>query len=145
MAETMLKFVKVGQRMPEKRAADLRRTDFGEIYGEYPEADAAEQAARCSQCGIPYCQIHCPLHNNIPDWLMLTANGRLEEAYEVSSATNNMPEIFGILTNQLKGYTDQLAAVWAKDLADVNAQLTRLGLPQIDPKCAKAEGCGAVM
>ncbi|HTC18058.1 MAG TPA: NAD(P)-dependent oxidoreductase, partial [Stellaceae bacterium] len=72
--------------MPQKRAPAERRLDFKEIYGEFDAAKAAEQASRCSQCGIPFCQVHCPLQNNIPDWLMLTAEGRLEEAYEVSSA-----------------------------------------------------------
>ncbi|MBI1238198.1 MAG: NAD(P)-binding protein [Alphaproteobacteria bacterium] len=91
----MLKFVKIGPQMPEKRDAEARRGDFHEIYGEYITAKAEEQASRCSQCGVPFCQVHCPLHNNIPDWLKLTAEGRLEEAYEVSSATNNMPEVCG--------------------------------------------------
>ena len=80
MAGRMLKFVDVGQRMPDKRGALERRTDFGEIYQEFDPAAAADQASRCSQCGVPFCQVHCPLHNNIPDWLMLTAEGRMEEA-----------------------------------------------------------------
>lgn len=96
----MLKFVDVAMAMPDKRAADARRQDFDEIYREFAEAKAAEQSARCSQCGVPFCQVHCPLHNNIPDWLMLTAEGRLEEAYEISSATNNMPEICGRICPQ---------------------------------------------
>ena len=96
----LLQFVSVEQDMPAKRLADERRQDFREIYGEFDPAKASDQAARCSQCGIPYCQIHCPLQNNIPDWLMLTAQGRLEEAYEVSSATNNMPEICGRICPQ---------------------------------------------
>jgi len=100
MSNAMLKFVTVGQTMPRKRSADARRDDFEEIYDEFAEEKAAEQASRCSQCGIPYCQIHCPLQNNIPDWLMLTAEGRLEEAYEASSATNNMPEICGRICPQ---------------------------------------------
>ena len=76
MADTqMLKFVSVDRDMPEKRMPNLRRTDFREIYGEYAAEKAAEQAGRCSQCGVPYCQTHCPLHNNIPDWLRLTARG----------------------------------------------------------------------
>jgi glutamate synthase (NADPH/NADH) small chain len=100
MAERMLKFVTVPQAAPEKRPAEQRRGDFDEIYGDYARANAAEQAARCSQCGIPFCQVHCPLHNNIPDWLKLTAEGRLEEAYELSSATNNMPEICGRICPQ---------------------------------------------
>ncbi|MCR9070470.1 MAG: NAD(P)-dependent oxidoreductase [Alphaproteobacteria bacterium] len=98
--DRMLKFVGTEKRMPTKRAAEDRRTDFGEIYAEFDPAGAAEQAGRCSQCGVPYCQVHCPLQNNIPDWLMLTAEGRLEEAYEISSATNNFPEICGRICPQ---------------------------------------------
>ena len=101
MAEQpMLKFVSIERDMPEKRAADERRTDFHEIYAEYADAKAKEQASRCSQCGVPYCQSHCPLHNNIPDWLKLTAEGRLREAYEVSQATNTFPEICGRICPQ---------------------------------------------
>ena len=101
MAEQkMLKFVTVGKAMPQKRAADTRRMDFREIYGEYAAEKAAEQASRCSQCGVPYCQSHCPLHNNIPDWLRLTAEGRLQEAYEISQATNTFPEICGRICPQ---------------------------------------------
>jgi glutamate synthase (NADPH/NADH) small chain len=96
----MLKFVDVGRDMPEKREASLRREDFNEIYAEYADAKAKEQASRCSQCGVPYCQTHCPLHNNIPDWLMLTAEGRLREAYEISQATNTFPEICGRICPQ---------------------------------------------
>ena len=100
MANKMLKFVDVSQEMPEKRAAEHRREDFDEIYRRYNPDAAAEQASRCSQCGVPFCQVHCPVHNNIPDWLMLTAEGRLEEAFEVSSATNNLPEICGRICPQ---------------------------------------------
>ena len=98
--EPMLKFVQVERDMPQKRAAELRRTDFDEIYAEYADAKAKEQASRCSQCGVPYCQSHCPLHNNIPDWLRLTAEGRLREAYEISQATNTFPEICGRICPQ---------------------------------------------
>lgn len=98
--QKMLKFVTVGRDMPEKRVPDLRSQDFDEIYAEYARDKAEEQASRCSQCGVPYCQSHCPLHNNIPDWLRLTAEGRLEEAYEVSQATNTFPEICGRICPQ---------------------------------------------
>lgn len=98
--DRMLKFVHTHKKMPAKRAAEERRVDFGEIYNEFDAAGATEQASRCSQCGVPFCQVHCPLHNNIPDWLMLTAAGRMEEAYEVSSATNNFPEICGRICPQ---------------------------------------------
>lgn len=101
MAENkMLKFVQVERDMPEKRVPNLRTTDYDEIYQEYAATKAAEQASRCSQCGVPYCQTHCPLHNNIPDWLRLTAEGRLQEAYELSQATNTFPEICGRICPQ---------------------------------------------
>ena len=96
----MLQFVSRGKEMPEKRAATVRNADFHEIYREFAVQKAAEQASRCSQCGVPYCQSHCPLHNNIPDWLRLTAEGRLQEAYELSQATNSFPEICGRICPQ---------------------------------------------
>jgi glutamate synthase (NADPH/NADH) small chain len=99
-SQRMLRFVSVDKRMPDKRDAGARTEDFGEIYAEFDASRAAEQAGRCSQCGVPFCQVHCPLHNNIPDWLMLTANGRLEEAYEVASSTNTFPEICGRICPQ---------------------------------------------
>jgi len=98
--QKMLKFVTVGREMPEKRDASSRAQDFHEIYREFADRKAAEQASRCSQCGVPYCQSHCPLHNNIPDWLKLTAEGRLQEAYEISQATNTFPEICGRICPQ---------------------------------------------
>lgn len=100
MTAKMLKFATLAQRHPDKRAPALRRRDWGEVYDDFHPEAAAEQAARCSQCGVPFCQIHCPVSNNIPDWLTLTAEGRLREAYEVSSATNNMPEICGRICPQ---------------------------------------------
>ena len=100
MAQRMLKFISVGREMPEKRGADARARDFGEVYREYARAKAAEQSSRCSQCGVPFCQTHCPLHNNIPDWLKLTAEGRLREAYDLSQATNTFPEICGRICPQ---------------------------------------------
>jgi glutamate synthase (NADPH/NADH) small chain len=98
--QRMLQFVTVEKEMPEKRPPNLRAQDFHEIYREYAGQKAAEQAGRCSQCGVPYCQTHCPLHNNIPDWLRLTAEGRLQEAYELSQATNTFPEICGRICPQ---------------------------------------------
>ena len=100
MSADLLKFVELAQRRPPQRPAETRRRDFAEIYDEFAPERAAEQASRCSQCGIPFCQVHCPLHNNIPDWLKLTAEGRLEEAYELSSATNTFPEICGRICPQ---------------------------------------------
>ena len=98
--QKMLTFVNLGKEMPQKRDAYVRTSDFDEIYRDFAASKAAEQASRCSQCGVPYCQTHCPLHNNIPDWLRLTAEGRLEEAYELSQATNTFPEICGRICPQ---------------------------------------------
>ena len=100
MSEKMLKFVTTKGQTPEKTIASQRVKNFSEIYKDYILPKAEEQSSRCSQCGVPYCQIHCPLSNNIPDWLKLTAEGRLEEAYEISSATNNMPEVCGRICPQ---------------------------------------------
>ncbi len=100
MSDKMLKFVKIGQQNPPKREVSNRKDDFNEIYKEFIEEKAGEQASRCSQCGVPFCQVHCPLSNNIPDWLKLTAEGRLKEAYELSQSTNNMPEVCGRICPQ---------------------------------------------
>ncbi len=100
MADRMLQFVRLPQLQPEKRAVAERRADFDEIYRRFGPPEAARQASRCSQCGVPFCSVHCPLGNDIPDWLKLTAEGRLEEAYELSAATNNFPEICGRICPQ---------------------------------------------
>ena len=100
MKKKMLQFVDVKQETPEKRGTSTRKGDFNEIYNEFITDKAKEQSSRCSQCGVPFCQIHCPLSNNIPDWLKLTAEGRLKEAYEISQSTNNMPEVCGRICPQ---------------------------------------------
>jgi glutamate synthase (NADPH/NADH) small chain len=102
MTNKMLKFIKIGQQTPPKRAVVSRKEDFNEIYKDFIHNKAAEQSSRCSQCGVPFCQVHCPLSNNIPDWLKLTAEGRLKEAYELSQSTNNMPEVCGRICPQDK-------------------------------------------
>ena len=100
MTKKMLKFVDLKKETPPKRETKSRKKDFNEIYNEFISDKAKEQSSRCSQCGVPFCQIHCPLNNNIPDWLKLTAEGRLKEAYEVSQSTNNMPEVCGRICPQ---------------------------------------------
>ena len=96
----MLRFVDTEQEFPAQRAAAERIKDFKETYAPFDPRAGAEQASRCSQCGVPFCQIHCPLSNNIPDWLRLAADGRLRDAYEISSATNSFPEICGRICPQ---------------------------------------------
>ena len=100
MNDKMLKFTKIGQQTPPKREVGDRKDDFNEIYDDFLKHKAEEQSSRCSQCGVPFCQVHCPLSNNIPDWLKLTAEGRLKEAYELSQSTNNMPEVCGRICPQ---------------------------------------------
>ena len=100
MPKKMLKFVDIDKENPSKREVVSRKEDFNEIYKEFINAKAKEQSSRCSQCGVPFCQVHCPLGNNIPDWLKLTAEGRLLEAYELSQSTNNMPEVCGRICPQ---------------------------------------------
>tara|TARA_B100001996_G_scaffold378676_1_gene363210 strand:+ start:1265 stop:2704 length:1440 start_codon:yes stop_codon:yes gene_type:complete len=100
MKDKMLKFTEIGQHNPPKRDVLSRKNDFNEIYKEFINEKAKEQSSRCSQCGVPFCQIHCPLSNNIPDWLKLTAEGRLKEAYELAQSTNNMPEVCGRICPQ---------------------------------------------
>ena len=96
----MLQITKLNKQNPDKRETGKRKGDFNEIYDEFINDKATEQSSRCSQCGVPFCQIHCPLSNNIPDWLKLTAEGRLKEAYELSQSTNNMPEVCGRICPQ---------------------------------------------
>ena len=96
----MLKFTSIDKENPSKTDSKARSKNFDEIYANFAKQKAEEQASRCSQCGVPFCQVHCPLHNNIPDWLKLTAENRLEEAYQLSSSTNNMPEICGRICPQ---------------------------------------------
>ena len=100
MSNKVLKFVEREREMPEKLAPETRRENWDEVYRRFAREKAGAQAGRCSQCGVPFCQVHCPLHNNIPDWLMLTAEGRLQEAYEVSSASNTFPEMCGRICPQ---------------------------------------------
>ena len=100
MARQMLQFIRLDQSMPAKRKPVERKADFDEISLAFDIPAATEQASRCEQCGIPFCQIGCPLGNNIPDWLMLSANDRMEEAYATSASTNTFPEICGRICPQ---------------------------------------------
>ena len=91
----MLEFHKQKPKNPAKTDPERRIKDFQEIYSQFDNKTSVEQSSRCSQCGVPYCQIHCPLNNNIPDWLRYIAEDRLEEAYQISSSTNVFPEVCG--------------------------------------------------
>jgi Dihydroprymidine dehydrogenase domain II, 4Fe-4S cluster len=142
--QRMLKFVSLAKEMPEKRPANLRAEDFHEIYRQFAAEKAAEQASRCSQCGVPYCQTHCPLHNNIPDWLRLTAEGRLQEAYELSQATNTFPEICGRICPQDRlcegNCVIEQSGRLVREISDRPGLAERLD--QADPAPCRADGIG---
>ena len=151
--QPMLKFINIERDMPQKREADVRREDFDEIYAEFAKAKAEEQSSRCSQCGVPYCQTHCPLHNNIPDWLRLTAEGRLQEAYEVSQATNTFPEICGRICPQdrlcegncvIEGSGHGTVTIGAVEKYVTDTAWDKGWVLPISPKVERAESVGII-
>ena len=81
MKEKMLKFVEIGQQSPPKRKKEERSDDFNEIYKEFINDKAKEQSSKCSQCGVPLCQVHCPLSTNTQDLMKFTVEIRIEEVY----------------------------------------------------------------
>ena len=95
MSKHPLQFLEVPRRDPDKEPAEERIRHYGEIYGSYDGADAGAQAGRCLDCGNPYCEWKCPVHNYIPNWLKLIEEGKLFEAAELSHQTNSLPEICG--------------------------------------------------
>ena len=100
MSKHPLQFLEVPRRDPEKEPAETRIRHFDEIYASYDGADAAQQAGRCLDCGNPYCEWKCPVHNYIPNWLRLIEEGKLFEAADLSHQTNSMPEICGRICPQ---------------------------------------------
>ncbi len=100
MAKYPLQYLEIPRRDPEKQPPEERVRHFGEIYGNYDGADAAQQAGRCLACGNPYCEWKCPVHNYIPNWLALIEEGKLFEAAELSHQTNSLPEICGRICPQ---------------------------------------------
>lgn len=100
MGHDPFQFLDVPRADPEKRGVGERTRDWNEIYGQFDETSAARQAGRCIQCGIPYCEFKCPVHNYIPNWLRLIEEGKLFEAAELSHRTNTLPEICGRICPQ---------------------------------------------
>ncbi len=95
MAKNTFQFLDVGRHDPKKREASDRVQGFGEIYGQFDKESAADQSDRCLECGNPYCEWKCPVHNYIPNWLKLVSEGNLEQAAELAHQTNTLPEICG--------------------------------------------------
>ena len=88
-------FLEVGRFDPQKKSIEERKISFVEIYGEYNQTEASNQAHRCLDCGNPYCEWKCPVHNYIPDWLKLVNEGNIIEAAELCHETNSLPEMCG--------------------------------------------------
>ena len=88
-------FLDVGRFDPSKKSVDERKINFVEIYGEYNQSQASNQAHRCLDCGNPYCEWKCPVHNYIPDWLKLVNEGNILEAADLCHSTNSLPEVCG--------------------------------------------------
>lgn len=95
MKKNNFQFLDVGRVDPKKMDAKVRVQQFGEIYGDFDKTQAAEQSERCLECGNPYCEWKCPVHNYIPNWLKLVSEGNLMQAAELAHQTNTLPEICG--------------------------------------------------
>ncbi len=95
-----LHFIESPRSDPEEVAIPIRVRGWGEIYGQFEPEGAADQSARCINCGNPYCEWECPVHNYIPDWLRLVRQGRLFEAAELCHQTNALPEMCGRICPQ---------------------------------------------
>ena len=95
MAEYPLQFLEIPRRDPDKEGAESRVRHYGEIYGQFSADEASDQAGRCLNCGNPYCEWKCPVHNYIPNWLNLIREGNILEAAELSHQTNSLPEVCG--------------------------------------------------
>ena len=95
MKSKAFQFLELPRRLPRELPAATRVLGWQEIYGGFSAPEAADQAGRCLDCGNPYCEWKCPVHNYIPDWLALVREGRLFEAAELAHQTNPLPEICG--------------------------------------------------
>ncbi len=91
----VFQFLDTPRQDPEKKPVEERIVKFGEIYGQFDPEIASVQSERCLECGNPYCEWKCPVHNYIPNWLKLVAEGNLFEAAEMSHRTNSLPEMCG--------------------------------------------------
>ena len=93
--ENNFQFLDVGRYDPSKKDPEERKIEFVEIYGEYNQVQASNQAHRCLDCGNPYCEWKCPVHNYIPDWLKMVNEGNILEAADLCHSTNSLPEVCG--------------------------------------------------
>ncbi|MBD1584082.1 FAD-dependent oxidoreductase [Pseudoalteromonas sp. S16_S37] len=95
MSENVYQFIDVQRVDPRKKPISTRKQSFVEIYEPFSHSQVSSQSDRCLDCGNPYCEWKCPVHNYIPQWLKLIRNGRIFEAAELSHRTNSLPEVCG--------------------------------------------------
>ena len=95
MSQNLFQFIEVERVDPQKKRIERRRHEFVEIYHPFQQSQVQMQADRCLDCGNPYCEWKCPVHNYIPDWLQLANEGRIVEAAELCHQTNSLPEVCG--------------------------------------------------
>lgn len=95
MSQNVFQFIDVQRVDPPKKPLKIRKIQFVEIYESFNQAQVGMQADRCLDCGNPYCEWKCPVHNYIPNWLKLANEGRILEAVELSHQTNSLPEVCG--------------------------------------------------
>ena len=100
MSKNTFQFIEVGRGEPQKMSAEKRVESFAEIYRRFEDIQVQMQSDRCIECGNPYCEWQCPVHNYIPNWLKLACEGRIIEAAELSHQTNSLPEICGRICPQ---------------------------------------------
>ena len=102
MTDKTFPFLKFHRALPREVPVPIRVLGYKEIHGDFANGDGADQAARCIDCGNPYCSWGCPLHNHIPQWLKLVRDGRIEDAATLMHETNPLPEICGRICPQDK-------------------------------------------
>ncbi len=95
MSQNIFQFIEVERVEQQKKSAKRRKHEFEEIYKSFSDNQVQMQSDRCIECGNPYCEWKCPVHNYIPDWLKLAYEGRIIEAVELSHLTNSLPEVCG--------------------------------------------------
>tara|TARA_R100001143_G_scaffold63531_1_gene71410 strand:+ start:5070 stop:6500 length:1431 start_codon:yes stop_codon:yes gene_type:complete len=99
-SKDVFRFLNAGRQDPEKKDIETRKTEFIEIYEQFDQPRAAVQSERCLECGNPYCEWKCPVHNYIPNWLKLVSEGNIIEAAELCHQTNSLPEVCGRICPQ---------------------------------------------
>ncbi len=123
MSHNIFQFIEVERVEQQKKSPKRRKGEFAEIYRCFGESQVQMQSDRCIECGNPYCEWKCPVHNYIPDWLRLAREGKIIEAAELSHRTNALPEICWIA--ELAGHYDFLFGILSRNIAEFHQVFTK--------------------